>query len=343
MTNVHIVIPDLFLPQQLSAYVCTDLRVPALEKLLARGRSELLGIDTLEAWLCHRFGVDENAIAPVTLLADGLQPGSSYWLRADPVGISIQRDQITLKSDITLSAAEAAQLCDNLNTHFSAEGFRFHAPHPQRWYLQLEHAPALKTYALPQVVGVNMQEYLPLGDDALRWHSVMNEIQMLFHEHAVNHAREREGKYQVNGVWLWGGGTLPLGLLKPYTGVLGDSDLARAFAQAAGLPVVNRIEHTPHGQETDQGDLLLVFDQLRTAMQCAEIDNWRRDIYFFEKNYAEPLLELLKVGTVNQITLDVLCEQATRRFIVTHEALWKIWRKPKPLNYYALTKCSIQT
>ena len=70
MKNVHIVIHDLFLPQQLAAYAAGDLRLPALEKMLARAQPSTLNIDTLEAWLCDYFSVD--AIAPLTLQADGV-------------------------------------------------------------------------------------------------------------------------------------------------------------------------------------------------------------------------------------------------------------------------------
>jgi len=338
MTSVHIVIPDLFLPQELAAYIGTDLHLPALEKLLARGRSEALNIDSPEAWLCNKFGIDESSIAPITLLADGIQPGSHYWLRADPVGITMQKDQVILRSDIALVAGEAARLCESLNAHFAVEGLQFYAPHPQRWYLKLEQPPAITTFSLPQAAGASMHEYLPFGENALRWHRISNEIQMLFHEHGVNQAREREGKHPVNGVWFWGGGKHQAELLKPYDGVLGDSELARAFAQAAGLPVLSRLKINPHGQEEDQGDLLLVYEQLRNSMLGADIGSWREAMQLFEKEYAQPLLELLKAGSVRQLTLDVMCENASRRFTVTPEALWKIWRKPKLLYHYAIAK-----
>ena len=38
MKKVHVVIPELFLPQQLAAYASADLGLPALEKLLARAQ-----------------------------------------------------------------------------------------------------------------------------------------------------------------------------------------------------------------------------------------------------------------------------------------------------------------
>jgi len=336
MKKIHIVIPDLFLPQQLAAYASADLSLPALEKLLARAQSVPVKVDSLEAWLCEHFGVDNMAIAPVTLQADGVQPMAAYWMRADPVGISMQRDQMILQADIALTEDEAAQLCASLNSHFAADGLRFLAPHPQRWYLQLDHEPAMETHALPQVVGADIHAHLPHGADALRWHSVFNEIQMLFYEHAVNQAREQRGEIPVNAVWLWGGGKLSKVLLHPFARVAGDSELSKAFAQAAGIPVWNRTDPMPAGWAAESGDLLLVWEGLRSALQKADIGKWRDAVQQFEKNYAEPLLAALAAGFVEQVTVDVLSEGASRRFTVTRASLWKLWCVPKPLLHYAL-------
>lgn len=334
MKKLHVVIPELFLPQQLAAYACADLRLPALEKLLARGRSEPLKIDTLEEWLCQFFGIENLAVAPLTLKADGVQPEDYYWLRADPVGISLQREQTVLQADLALSAEEAALLCASLNAHFAVDGLRFEAPHPQRWYLQLDRVPDMQTYPLPQVVGVDMHAHLPHGADALRWHSVLNEIQMLFYEHKVNQAREQRGEPVVSAVWLWGGGRFGRDLLQPYACVAGDSELASAIAQAAGIPVVQSAGQMMRSLES--GDCLLVWEGLRDALQKADIARWRSSLQQLEKNFFLPLLTALADGKVAQITIDALSEGASRRFVLTRVALWKLWRRPVPLLRYAL-------
>lgn len=337
MKTVRIVIPDLFLPQQLAAYASADLSLPALEKLLARARVEPLKIDTLEAWLCESFGVADLAIAPLTLQADGVMPLDAYWLRADPVGISMQRDQMVLQSDLSLAINEAAQLCASLNAHFANEGLRFVAPHPQRWYLQLDRAPDMQTHPLPQVVGANVHAHLPCGVDALHWHSVFNEIQMLFYEHEVNQARERRGELPVNAVWLWGGGKAATKLRQPFALVAGDSELARAFAQVMDIPALLPAEPLLVDKAKRSGEMLLVWEGLRLALQSADIAKWRAAVQQFETNYAAPLLAALAEGQLEQITLDVLSEGESRRFVLTRAALWKLWRLPRPLQHYALS------
>jgi len=334
MRSIHLVIPDLFLPQDVAAEACAGLKLPALEKLLARALSAPLPAESLEAWVCGAFGVADQAIAAVTLQADGMEPSAAYWLRADPVHLRIQRDQLILQSDVRLDAGEAAQLCASLNAHFAGEGLRFFAPHPQRWYLQLDAAPGMTTHTLAQVAGRNAHAYLPQGPDALRWHGMFNEIQMLLFGHKVNQARETRGELPVNSVWLWGGGRVAGQLARPYARMYGDSSLAGAFAQAAGISCELLPDNVTRCVEGDDGDVLIVWEGLRRALQHGDLHAWRDGLQRLEQRCAAPLLDALRAGRTAQLTLDILQAGASRRFILTRSAAWKLWRRPKPLACY---------
>ncbi|MDO9101748.1 MAG: hypothetical protein Q7J20_10930 [Candidatus Nitrotoga sp.] len=344
MRNVDIVILDLFLPQEISVDACAGLSVPVLEKMLARAKpaslsSEIGSTGTLEKWLCRTFGVArqmDEPIAPITLMADGMQPGSGYWLRADPVYLQMQRTQLSLHPDVPLSADEAAQLCTSLNTHFAAEGLRFFSPHPQRWYLQMESVPDIVTRPLAQVAGRNVQTYLPKGQNALRWHKVFNEIQMLFFEHAVNQAREARGDFPINSIWLWGGGHAVEQLARPYTKVCSDSFLAGAFAQAAGIPYQTLPDDLAQCVDDNEGDLLVVWEGLRRPFQQGDLHAWRDSVQRLEQSYIAPLWEALRNGGIKQLSLNVLNAGVVQRFVLTRSAVWKPWRLSKPLTRYAL-------
>ncbi|MCE9550978.1 MAG: hypothetical protein K8R50_08260 [Betaproteobacteria bacterium] len=343
MRNVDIVILDLFLPQEFFVDACAGLAVPVLEKLLARAKpallsSEISSTGTLEEWLCRTFGIArqmDEPIAPITLMADGMQPATCYWLRADPVYLQMQRTQLSLHPDVPLNADEAAQLCASLNTHFAAEGLRFFSPHPQRWYLQMESVPNIVTHSLAQVAGRNVQSHLPTGQDALRWHKVFNEVQMLFFEHAVNQAREARDDLPINSIWLWGGGKAVEHLARPYTKVCGDSFLAGAFAQAAGIPY-----QISSGDLTrcvdDEGDVLIVWEGLRRPLQQGDLYAWRDSVQCLEQSYIAPLWKALRNGRIKQLSLNVLNAGVTQRFVLTRSAVWKPWRLSKSLTRYAL-------
>jgi hypothetical protein len=329
MKNVQVVIPDLFLPSSLAAQAYDGLRLPALETLLARAREESLPQTTLEAWLCAAFGVEQAAIAPITLRADGVEAGAAYWLRADPAHLHLNRDQLILQADLPLSMGEAAELCASLNAHFADDGLHFAAPHPRRWYLRLSEAPAISTQPVGQVLGKNVHAHLPQGQDALRWHGLVNEIQMLLHEHPVNLAIDARGELPVNSVWLWGGGREAGNLLRPYASVGGDSELAAAFARSAGIA----------GEGWDapgEGDALVVWEGPRRALQYGDIDLWRDALRQFESRHAAPLLSALRAGQLGRITLDALQKGAVYRYVLTRNAARKFWLRPKSLARHAL-------
>lgn len=329
MRNVKIVIPDLFLSQGLASEVCNGLRLPALETILARARQEPLEQCSLEAWLCDAFGITDSVIAPVTLMADGMEPGSSYWLRADPTHVYIRHNEIILETGVPLTAGESEELCGVLNAHFSGEGLRFFALRPQRWYVQLDSDPAIQTHLLSQAVGRDIRALLPQGKGALRWHAVLNEIQMLFHDHGINQAREARGESPVNSVWLWGGGRAAEVLLRPYAKICSDGNLAEAFARASGIPFVS-LPGDMRAYLAKEGDILLVWEGLQQAILHGDLQGWRNSLLQFEQQCAVTLLERLRAGGISRISLDVPGDMAFR-FTLERSAAWKWWRRPKSI------------
>lgn len=333
MRSLHLVILDVLLPKQLAEYASKDLSLPALEKLLARAAVQPLAVDTLEDWLAGQFGVTEHALAALSLQADGMEARSSYWLRADPVSVEMQRERMVLRTDISLAAEEAERLCQSLNRHFDADGLRFHAPHPLRWYVSVPDVPLLQTRHLSQVLGADMHANLPQGRDALHWHGVLNEIQMLLYTHEVNQAREQRGEAMVSGVWLWGGGFYPESIQRPFAGIYTDSDLARAFAHAAGSQVLQQLNW---GSLQDGETLLICFESLRNALHRADLQHWRSEMQRLEQTVFGPALQALSSGQIGLIKLDALIEGGSRRFVIKRADLLKFWRFSRKLQHYAL-------
>ncbi|MDO8413281.1 MAG: phosphoglycerate mutase, partial [Gallionellaceae bacterium] len=173
--------------------------------------------------------------------------------------------------------------------------------------------------------------YLPQGPDALRWNKVFNEIQMLFFDHAVNRAREARGELPVNSVWLWGGGVLAQ-LRSPFSRVYGDSPLAAAFAQAANIPYTAD-RFTGLGND---GTVLIVWEDLRRALQQGDFYGWREAVQRLEKNVIAPLWQALAAGRIAQLTVDILNTGSACRLELTRANVWKLWCRSKPLAHYAL-------
>ncbi len=324
MKQIHIVIPDLFLPQPLAKEVCAGLALPALEKCLTRGKVQTLTVHTLEEWLCQAYAVADSAIAPVTLLADGLQPEGYYWLRADPVHLRLERDQTILQTNVAPDQQQATQLCAQLNRHFSGDGLAFFAPHPRRWYLRLDDDPQLSTHSVSQVEGWDARRYMPQGEQALKWHGLLNEMQMLLYGQSVQQATA--DSLPVNSLWLWGGGHAA-GLSRPFAEVHGDSALAAAFAQASAIQ-----EASGELSETE----LYVWEALSVAVRRGDYYAWREALLRFEQELLVPLLQQLADGAVERLRLTVLQEDGSRSYELTRGRLWRVWQRPRRLASFAV-------
>ncbi len=68
------------------------------------------------------------------------------------------------------------------------------------WLLHFARSVDCSTQPPDAVVGHNVHDFMPAGRDGARIRSLMNEIQMLLHEHPVNLRRERARQLPVNGV-----------------------------------------------------------------------------------------------------------------------------------------------
>ena len=325
-----ILVPHLFPTARLLEAAAQDLRLPALQTLLARGTRAPCPADGVEAALCTALGIvrqQDWPLAPITLEADGGEAGDAYWLRADPVHLRLMRDRIVLtdSSALNLSQQEADALAAAIGQHF---GDALHplALHPKRWYVQQSTPPHLITTPFSIATGRAIDPLLPQGIDAMPVRSRLNELQMLLHEHPLNQAREARGELPVNALWLWGGGIRPA---VPATriAVFARTDEARALAAFCGSAVC------PLPERLDKSLLktadVIVLDELTPAGQCGDAYGWREAVRVLEANWFVPLLGALRtVGAPAVHLVDPVNGQALH---LSASDAWKIWRRPRQL------------
>jgi hypothetical protein len=348
-----LLIPGLFWPRETAEALFNGLELPSLAKLLARARAERFQPVSVEGWLCQAFEIERQQdwpIAPLTLTLDGGRADGAYWLRADPVHLRVERDRLALVQNalFDLTREEAQALAAALHEHFIGEGVAFHAPHPKRWYARLSREPQLVTHSVAEAAGHNVQRFLPAGDDALGWHRVFNEAQMLLHNHAVNAAREERGEPIVNSVWLWGGGTRPTVPGRPFGAVWSDDAAAVAIAAAAdtyaaGVPAGaeswldaagRRRDHRGSARRADDAHLI-VLDDLASAAAYHDMEAWRSRVSALEAHWFAPLARALVESRLARLALVIPGPGGCWRFEVARGDLRKFWRRTKPWSEYA--------
>ncbi len=323
---------ELLVPGLFSA--SAQARLPALEMLLARGRSESAPSQRLEAWLRQAFELEEQPLAAgaLTLLGSGNDPGGDFWLRADPVHLRLMGDRLTVvpAEALNIPREEADALRAALNRHFSGV-MEVRAFDARRWIARLiGKEPDLDDVPAFEIAGREIK-LARAGDREL------TEIQMVLHAHPVNEAREARGEPTVNSLWLWGAGRVPREARCRWQSITADEPLALGLARLAGA----RYRPLPASagawldRAPEEGRHLVILDALRAPLALSQEAEYRAGVEALERGWFAPLLGALREGRVGMVTLQVPDAAAGASFETIRGDLRRFWRRPKALEGYA--------
>jgi len=206
---------------------------------------------------------------------------------------------------------------------------------PEQWCLRTAGEGALESLPPLELAGQEVDAVLPRGTEAARWHALMNEIQMVLHEHPLNAERERRGDPPINSVWLWGAGRLPAAPEASWHSVTADDALAAGLARIArirwqALPgsASEWLESAPR-----EGRHLVVLDSLRAALALGGADSHVQRLTTLESRWFAPLLEALRGDRIGMITVHV--PDAGDGYETVRSDLRRFWRRTRPLAAYA--------
>lgn len=295
----------------------------ALTYLLSKSNAKWLDCP-LEAFVCNQHGLKaepDYPLAAISANADGINVADSYWLRADPVHLTMQRDSFGLGEPAPLSVKRehADSLVASFNQYFNQEGLIFFIGNSGAWYLQVQYVPDIKTSLPSLAMGKNIFQFMPQGEASAKWRAYLNELQMLLFSHPANMDREADGAPVVNSIWLSGGGVMPL-RVAPNNDVdliVADSALYQGLARWQGLP--NQPVAMNLGVDFNN---IATYQHVRLQLQGKHLLN---GVDF------QVLLNALKAKKIKELTLNLGCYEKSLIATITYWDTLKFWRKSKPV------------
>ena len=252
-------------------------------------------------------------LAALTRQADAGDAAGSAWLRADPAWVRPDINGARLLAcgaDLRLAADDSAALLPALRPLFGDAGFPIDAPDPCRWYLRLPSGAALPDFAPPaEALGTELSEQL--HDDsaaARRWRALLNEAQIVLHNHPWNQQRAERGLTPVNSLWFWGAGVLPDRVRTAHAAVAAEEEELRALALAAGA-------RTAPAEAFDAASATTLVD-LRAL----------RDLRLFADAWLLPVWAAVADGKLDALTLDL---EDGAGYRLARRQRWRAWRRPQ--------------
>jgi hypothetical protein len=324
-TTLRIALPSL---AGLAEASLPALRLPAAEWLVARGDRTSGPPASWRQWLLDDAGLGENLLerfpaGPCAHAAWTGGPARGTWACAAPVHLLTAIDHLQLAAPVPLplEAAESAALLASLETHLAGTGFRLHSFPGRGWLCECPADLVCTAVEPAAAIGRNLRELLPGGRDAALVRALVNELQMLLHEHPVNEMRASRGAPAMNSLWLWGFGAA----VEPRAQVQGA--LLTDDAWLAGLWRL-------HGGEVGSPDELSAHLRrsttvLRVALAPANGDeNLREQLAALDQS----LLALARAALIDGTVQCLSVHTGQTAFEVPRHARWRLWRRSCPLG-----------
>ncbi len=331
---LDVLIPHLLLPEGAPPEL-RGVRLPALERWLARADVTVDAAGGVNAWLATRFGLDSAPFAAIPFAAISLAgddaAAAGTWLHADPVHFRVDRDAATLHHTAILDVRrdEADALVAGLQSHFAPDQLHFVAPGPERWYVRVPEIERPATAPLEDVLGHDVLKRLPRGNRRLKWPAMLTEAQMVLGAHEVNLRREERGAPAINGVWFWGEGAAPRTVVRAYARIHAADAFARGLAKlsaAALAPVPMRLADI----DNTGGSTLVVLDDLARPWYRGDAPAWTSAAERLERDWFGALGEGLK--RFHEMRLILPSSGGTRVASLTPSSRWRWFRRGAPLH-----------
>jgi len=198
-------------------------------------------------------------VAALTHYLDSAEVDDAIWLRADPCHVAVDAVAVRMcASEIPdLSAADAQALAKPLRPVFGDAGFPLEITDAGRWYLRCAPSSQLPEFAdSDDVLGDDLMQHLPRGSNERQWRYLLNEAQVILHNHPLNAARAARGRIPANSLWFWGAGASPSWVRAKPSRVISDDPVVVALARRAGIEVQGT-KPTALSRQSDQERVLI--------------------------------------------------------------------------------------
>jgi hypothetical protein len=215
-----------------------------------------------------------------------------------------------------LETAEAESLCESIAPALSDSGYTLRWAGYEPWTLECRTEIECDTVEPADAENRDLRDCLPAGRDAQQVRKLMNELQMLLHEHPVNVVRAERGLVPVNGVWLWGFGSARAVEPPTLPALATDDAWLRGLWRLSGgsaLPLASA------GQALECSEPLLVAAASPGTDAAAQLEQ-------LDTGLLEPLAAALRRGSVRGASL-LLGDVA---YTVEHGDRFAFWRRRRP-------------
>jgi len=296
-----------------------------LELMLSRGVIEdCVGL-SYHSRIAEQLGLviegDSFPMAAIELYGEK-QSNDKRWVAiASPGLLAPNRDHLSMvqADHFDITEEEAKSFCEEMNTHFQEDGLTFIFVNPNRWYCYSDKSFTTPVNSPQDIVGQNIIDYVPHGENKMGWQQFFNEAQMLLHHSPTNQKRMSEGKPEINHIWFWGGGVLPNSYQAKLTHVICNDDCVKNIAKLGGV-LASTYSEMQIPKLHDSTLIYLNIEKLGLT-----------DLLTLDNSLFASLIAVINKKQADEIHLYYGQE---KKLILTRKMLKQFWKRKKNLDHF---------
>lgn len=342
MHHIEILLPYALPPAEFINDITKQIDAPAFSGILFRTSPKNVIIadhvfDDInfslphEVWLANQFGLGKNLTQsgspPSTISvmqSFGLDASVGTWFMLHPSHLHITRTQLILTDyrQLQLSIEESKALFSISKNIFDAANIQLHWGSADTWFIRADNWHALRTATPDAAFGHSIDKYYPIGMGEKEWQKILNEIQMSWHDHPINQARQSHGQKIINSLWL-------------YAGTHADTQTIQStYTATVNLPAwMGTLHHTVNmTPDAFFKNLpkysLVVLDDLIAPALSNDWGQWLENLRTLDVQWFTPLFEQLHQQNISAISIVMTDHQRIHRFHTNNAFFPHFWRKP---------------
>jgi hypothetical protein len=332
MASITLVVPFGLPPAEFAADLIRSVQAPSLAALTSRHKShqyQAFDVDSRvlphEGWLARHLKVPGPgaALAGAVMRGYGVAQTEGHWFIMHPIHVQAARNHLVMQDlrALQVDDAESRTLFDAVRPLFAEDGKELVYGDARTWFLRADDWASLASASPDAAAGSNMADWMPVGDTARAFRRLQNEVQMLWHAHPVNAARQERGQPAVNSFWLWAGASAAAPAAAGLATVHAPDWLA-----ALASPALRNAGPEPLLAAEDGAAVLC---HLLPAGLSGDWSEWLLGMESLEKDWFAPTLAALRAGKIDELALVFSHRDGWSEFRTGKMALRQFWR---PLN-----------
>jgi hypothetical protein len=313
MSQLNLVLPGIIWPEIADyEYLIKQLDIHNLSKLCTKAKLQKTDFYYSD-FIYGNNDYSAASLAPSYAKKLNIAAEFSSFLMVEPTHLRADRDRLLIAEAelLQLNTEEAELIINAINQHFSGE-LKLYLLEDDLWLLGTNlDLTNLVSYPIIDIVGENIDDFLPQGKSRLALHKILNEIQMLLFNLPLNQQRQDEGLMMVNSLWFW--------------------DKKRPKQEVTSMQVIQTNQQLKQQiiniNSLEAEEKTLIINNGYFAARYRDSFAWTQQINQFEYEVASKLLKLLSSRKLRQINILIPGLDGGWRLSVKSLDLWCFWRK----------------